>query len=93
MNMNGFPFAGVGGIDTLLEDSCLYPNGMKKKKKKKAVRRCGYCGTGRIKGLMHDTFSGFEKPHLVPICDGCLQEQYGGKKIKALSSPEKRRRC
>lgn len=51
------------------------------------VRRCGYCGTGKIKGLMHDTFSGFSEPRLVPICDPCLQAQYGGETIKALSAP------
>lgn len=51
------------------------------------VRRCGYCGNRKIKGLMHDTFSGFDQPCMVPICNGCLQDQYGGKKIKALSAP------
>jgi hypothetical protein len=53
------------------------------------VRRCGYCGTGKIKGLMSDTFSGFSEPRLVPICDPCLQAQYGGETIKALSATVK----
>lgn len=57
---------------------------------KRFVRRCGYCGTGKIKGLMHDTFSGFDESRFVPICDACLQAQYGGAEIKALSAPTRK---
>jgi hypothetical protein len=56
-------------------------------KVRRFVSRCGYCGIGKIKGYMRDTFSGFAHARLVPICNSCLQAQYGGAKIKAKSAP------
>lgn len=43
MNISAWPFSGVGGIDTLLEDSCYYRNGFRKKARKPRGLKCAKC--------------------------------------------------